>query len=423
MSIQRVTSKSRIRITISAPGDKSISHRAIMFGALASGVTEIEGFLPGEDCLSTIACFRKLGVDIAAAGDRVTVNGKGLWGLTAPGEDALDVGNSGTTMRLITGVLAGQSFDSRLTGDASIKKRPMKRVFDPLRLMGAKFSDHETAPFTICGRPLKGVSYTLIVASAQVKSAIILAALYAKGETIITESQPTRDHTEIMLKYFGADLKKDGRLISVKPVPRLYARKVQIPGDISSAAFFIALGLITPESEITVTGVGINPTRTGIIDAFISMGGRISITNRRTIDGEETADITARSSNLKGTDIYGAMIPRMIDEIPILAAAAAFAEGRTVIRDAEELKYKESNRIRAMAMELSKLGGQVSETPDGMIIEGGRPLFGTIVDSHGDHRIAMSLAIAACAISGDTFIKNSECVNISFSNFFELLKV
>ena len=421
MSVQRITQKSHIKKTIAAPGDKSISHRAVMIGALADGVTEIDGFLPGEDCLSTIACFRKLGVNISADSNRALVGGNGLWGLSPIDESELDVGNSGTTLRLITGILAGQHFNSRLTGDESIQKRPMKRVFEPLRLMGAEFSGRDTAPFTVYGKSLKGVSYTLPVASAQVKSAIILAALFAEGETVITEPQRTRDHTEIMLSYFGADIKRQGSQIIVQPAAELNACKLRVPGDISSAAFFIALGLIVPDSEVTVTGVGVNPTRTGILDAFINMGGQIEITNRRLYGGEQVADITARSSSLKGVEIFGDIIPRMIDEIPILAAAAAFAEGRTVIRDAEDLKYKESNRIRTVAMELSKLGARISETPDGLIIDGGHTLSGSIVDSHNDHRIAMSLAIAACAINGDTFIKNSECVNISFPSFFDLL--
>jgi len=421
MSVQRITQKSHIKKTIAAPGDKSISHRAVMIGALADGITEIEGFLPGEDCLSTIACFRKLGVSIAVASDRVIIKGNGLKGLAAPGGDVLDVGNSGTTLRLITGILAGQRFDSRLTGDASIQKRPMKRVFEPLRLMGAAFSEHDTAPFTVYGRPLKGVSYTLPVASAQVKSAIILASLFSEGETVITEPQPTRDHTEIMLNYFGADVKRQGNQITTHPVTRLNACKLQAPGDISSAAFFIALGLIVPDSEVTVTGVGINPTRTGIIDTFKNMGADIEFINKRYYGGEPVADITARTSSLKGMEISGDIIPRMLDEIPILAAVAAFADGRTVIRDAEELKYKESNRIKSVAMELSKLGAHITETPDGLIIDGGYPMSGSIVDSHNDHRLAMSLAIAACAISGDTFIKNSEYVNISFPSFFDLL--
>ena len=420
MNVQRITQKARIRKTVAAPGDKSISHRAVMIGALADGVTEIEGFLPGEDCLSTIACFKKLGVDITAENSRVLIKGNGLWGLAPPGADILDVGNSGTTLRLITGILAGQRFNSSLTGDASIQKRPMKRVFEPLRAMGARFSERDTAPFTVYGRRLKGVSYTLPVASAQVKSAIILASLFAEGETVVTEPQRTRDHTEIMLNYFGADVKRQGDRIISQPAQRLNACNLKTPGDISSAAFLIALGLIAPDSEITVTGVGVNPTRTGLLDTLIDMGGDIEVENERYYGGEPVADITARTSALKGVEISGAIIPRMIDEIPILAAAAAFAEGRTVIKDAEELKYKESNRIKSVASELSKLGVHITETQDGLVVEGGHPLSGAIVDSHNDHRLAMSLAVVASVIEGDTFIKNSECVNVSFPGFFEL---
>ena len=422
MSVERISQKSRVKMTLTVPGDKSISHRAVMISSLAYGLTEIKGFLPGEDCLSTIACFRKLGINIICGDESLSVYGKGVMGLNSPGNEILNVGNSGTTLRLITGILSGQGFNSRLTGDTSIQKRPMKRIFEPLCQMGAEFSNDETAPFTVFGRPLKGVSYTLPIASAQVKSAIILAALYAEGETVIVEPQPTRDHTEIMMKHFGAGIDKIGSQIKIRKTPRLYACNLQIPGDISSAAFFIALGMIVPDSEVKITGVGVNPTRTGILDAFTNMGGQIIISNKRKAAGEDVADITVYSSKLKGIEISGNLVPRMIDEIPILAAAAVFAEGRTIIRNAEELRFKESNRIRTAAMELSKFGAHVFETPDGLIIESGGSLNGTIVNSHNDHRIAMSLAIAACAIQDDTFIKNSDCVNISFPSFFNLLR-
>lgn len=417
--------------TIQIPGDKSISHRAVMFNSIAKGTAKITGFLMGEDCLSTISCFKELGVDIKVDGDSVTVYGNGLHGLREP-QNILDVGNSGTTMRLMTGILSGQEFSSKVTGDSSIQKRPMNRVFDPLRLMNGKYSaivdkekKVELAPFEISSSNLIGTEYTLPVASAQVKSAIILASLYADGETIINEPMATRDHTEIMLSKLGGkiDVVKngDGNIITCKPIKELYAEDIHVPGDISSAAFWLVVGLILENSRIVVENVGINPTRTGIIDALIQMGGKLELVNKRNVGGEEVADIIVFSSKLKGIEIGGDIIPRMIDEIPIFAVAGLFAEGETVVKDAEELKVKESNRIKSMTTELRKMGGDVTETEDGMIIKGGNSLSPAYLDTYMDHRVAMSLAVAALKTDGKSYINNPECVAISYPDFFEQL--
>ena len=408
---------------LTVPGDKSISHRSVMLGAIAKGDTHVTGFLTGEDCLSTISCFKKLGIDIEIDGTNVTVHGKGLNGLSAPC-DTLDVGNSGTTLRLMSGLLSAQPFTSQITGDKSIQKRPMGRVAAPIELMGGKIaSDGEklTAPLTIEGRRLKAIDYTLPVASAQVKSAVILAGLYAEGVTRITEPEETRDHTEIMLNYFGADIKKDGNTIIVTPVQELNARDIFVPGDISSAAYFIAAAIICKRSEVVVKNVGVNPTRTGIITAFKNMGADIELLNKRTVCGEAVADIAVKSGSLHGTVIKGSIIPKLIDEIPVIAAAACYAEGTTVIADAEELKVKESNRIKTMVTELSKMGADISETDDGMIINGGKPLHGAVFESYDDHRVAMSVAVAALGAEGLSEIKNPGCADISFPGYYDLL--
>lgn len=404
--------------TVKVPGDKSISHRAVMLGALSEGVTEISHFLNGEDCLSTIACFRRLGIDIDVRGDSVTVAGKGLYGLKAP-KEVLDVGNSGTTLRLMSGLLAGQPFCSVLTGDASIQKRPMNRVIIPLNQMGAKIQN-QTAPITIQGSPLTGITYTLPVASAQVKSAILLAGLYATGETCVIEPEATRDHTEIMLRYLGADIFVENGRIRVSSGNILQGKPITVPGDISSAAFLIVAAAITPGVSLVIEDVGVNQTRTGLLTALKAMGADIRLQNERFVCGEPVADLAVHYAPLKGTTVFGELIPRMIDEIPALAVAALYAEGVTTIRDAAELKVKESDRIHTVASELSKLGARITETEDGMIIEGGVPLNGANTDSHRDHRLAMSLAIAALGAKGDTSIQNSECVDISFPGFFEL---
>lgn len=418
-----IKSAKRVHAEVTVPGDKSISHRSVMLGSIAKGDTHVSGFLTGEDCLSTISCFKKLGVDIELDGTNVTVHGKGLHGLSAPSEP-LDVGNSGTTLRLMSGLLAAQPFTTHITGDKSIQKRPMGRVATPLGLMGGKItSDGEklTAPLTIEGAELKAVDYTLPVASAQVKSAIILAGLYADGVTRITEPEATRDHTEIMLNYLGANIKKEGNTIVVTPVEELTARDISVPGDISSAAYFIAAALICADSEVIVKNVGINPTRTGIITAFRAMGADIELLNERTVCGEAVADIKTKSCRLHGTVIKGDIIPKLIDEIPVISAAACYADGETVIADAQELKVKESDRIKTMASELRKMGADITETDDGMIIRGGRPLKGTVCESYDDHRVAMSVAVAALGAEGETVINNSECVDISFPGFFSML--
>lgn len=402
---------------IKVPGDKSISHRAVMLGSLANGVTEISGFLKGADCLSTIDCFRKMGIDIDINGENVTVHGNGLRGLLKP-DEMLYTGNSGTTTRLLCGILAGQNFDTSITGDASIQKRPMGRVVQPLSMMGAKI-ENEYCPLYITGTKLHGIDYKMPVASAQVKTAIILAGLYADGETVIHEIEKSRDHTELMLSAMGADLTVDNLDITVKPTNDLTAVNVDVPGDISSAAFFLVLGAIMPNSQITVTNVGINPTRTGIIDVLKDMGADITLENVHTSAGETVADITVRSSSLKGTTVGGDIIPRLIDELPIIAVAAVFADGQTVIKDAQELKVKETNRIRAVVDEFNKCGIDITETDDGMIINGGKSIHGADFKTYGDHRMAMSLTVLAQLADCESTLDDSDCACVSYPTFFD----
>ena len=402
---------------IKVPGDKSISHRAVMLGSLANGVTEISGFLKGADCLSTIDCFRKMGIDIDINGENVTVHGNGLRGLKKP-DEMLYTGNSGTTTRLLCGILAGQNFDTSITGDASIQKRPMGRVVQPLSMMGAKI-ENEYCPLYITGTKLHGIDYKMPVASAQVKTAIILAGLYAYGETVIHEIEKSRDHTELMLSAMGADLTVDNLDITVKPTNDLTAVNVDVPGDISSAAFFLVLGAIMPNSQITVTNVGINPTRTGIINVLKDMGADITLENVHTSAGETVADITVRSSSLKGTTVGGDIIPRLIDELPIIAVAAVFADGQTVIKDAQELKVKETNRIRAVVDEFNKCGIDITETDDGMIINGGKSIHGADFKTYGDHRMAMSLTVLAQLADGESTLDDSDCACVSYPTFFD----
>ncbi len=402
---------------IKVPGDKSISHRAVMLGSLANGVTEISGFLKGADCLSTIDCFRKMGIDIDINGENVTVHGNGLRGLLKP-DEMLYTGNSGTTTRLLCGILAGQNFDTSITGDASIQKRPMGRVVKPLSIMGAKI-ENEYCPLYITGTKLHGIDYKMPVASAQVKTAIILAGLYADGETVIHEIEKSRDHTELMLSSMGADLTIDNLDITVKPTNDLTAVNVDVPGDISSAAFFLVLGAIMPNSQITVTNVGVNPTRTGIIDVLKDMGADITLENVHTSAGETVANITVRSSSLKGTTVGGDIIPRLIDELPIIAVAAVFADGQTVIKDAQELKVKETNRIRAVVDEFNKCGIDITETDDGMIINGGKSIHGADFKTYGDHRMAMSLTVLAQLADGESTLDDSDCACVSYPTFFD----
>lgn len=401
---------------ITIPGDKSISHRAVMLGAIADGTTHIKGFLKGADCLSTIDCFRKLGIEIDVTDEVITVYGKGLHGLKKPSE-TLYTGNSGTTTRLLCGLLCAQNFDSEITGDSSICRRPMGRVTRPLSLMGADI-ENEHCPLKIHGRQLTGITYDMTVASAQVKTALILAGLYAEGETVINEAKKSRDHTELMLGAMGANIEVDGLQIRVNATNTLTSQNITVPGDISSAAFFIVLGTIMPDSDITIKNVGINPTRTGILDVLLDMGADITLINKRTEAGEPVADIRVRSSELHGVRIDGAVIPRLIDEIPIIAAAALFADGTTIIADAAELKVKETNRINAVTTELKKCGADIIPTDDGMIIHGNKPLCSADFKTYGDHRMAMSLAVAAQFTSGVSTLDDAECVAVSYPEFF-----
>lgn len=416
----------RLKGTFQVPSDKSISHRSVMFGSLAKGTTHITNFLMGADCLSTISCFRALGVpiDVDEEKQEVWVHGQGLHGLHAPAE-TLDCGNSGTTVRLISGILAGQSFKTTLTGDASIQKRPMNRVILPLSQMGAKFTAKADnfCPMTIeTANSLHGIHYTSPVASAQVKSAVLLAGLYADSPTTVTEPALSRDHTERMLAAFGANLKREGCSVTIAPCQELYAMSIEVPGDISSAAFFMTAGLITPDSEILIENVGINPTRRGVLDVLLAMGGDITCLNEREVGGEPVCDLLVRSSQLHGTTIAGSIIPTLIDEIPALAVAALFAEGTTIIKDAHELRVKESDRIEALYTELSKLGAKITPAEDGMTIEGGHPLHGgAALESYHDHRIAMALTIAASRLDEPCTLSHPECVAISFPHFFQLL--
>lgn len=418
-----ITSGKRLIGDITVPGDKSISHRAAMIGSLANGRTVIKNFLMGADCLSTLRCFRAMGVEVIKEGTTVNIIGRGLLGLSEP-KDLLDVGNSGTTIRLMTGILAGQPFFSVLTGDDSIRRRPMARITEPLRAMGACIIGRDNgrlAPLAIKGSNLQPIDYDSPVASAQVKSAVLMAGLFAEGTTTVTEPFRSRDHTERMLASFGAKINVDGHRVSVDGFPKLIAQPVNVPGDISSAAFFIVAAMLRQGSEIVIRDVCLNPTRNGIIEVLARMGGRIEVFNERVQSGEPVGDLLVKHSKLTGVVIEGELIPRMIDEIPILAVAAAFAEGETEVRDAEELKVKETNRIATICQELSKFGAEVEERPDGLIIRGGKRLKGAKCKSHGDHRIAMAMAVAGLAAEGQTCIEGWEAVDISFPTFKELL--
>lgn len=409
---------------ITVPGDKSISHRSIMLGSIASGITEVHGFLNGADCISSMNCFMQMGVDIDYDGSIVTIHGNGLHGLKAPAA-TLDVGNSGTTTRLMSGILAAQNFSSRVIGDDSICRRPMKRIITPLAMMGADITSergNDCAPLIINGRKLKGIHYDSPVASAQVKSCVLLAGLYADGETSVTEPYVSRNHTELMLNAFGGSCTTLGTTATVTSDPVLTGQKIVVPGDISSAAYFLVAGLIAENSEITIKNVGINPTRDGIIDVIKMMGGDITFANVNADSGEPTADITVKTSSLNGCVIEGDIIPKLIDEIPVIAILACFAEGETVIKDAAELKVKESNRIDVMVNNLSAMGADITGTDDGMIIRGGRPLHSAVIHSKKDHRIAMSFAIAAMCTEGETEILDADCVNISYPDFYRDLE-
>lgn len=406
--------KGRLRV----PGDKSISHRAVMFGSIAKGTTNIKGFLTGADCISTISIFKKMGIDIELDNTFVKVHGKGLYGLTCPHE-VLDCGNSGTTTRLVSGILSAQNFTSILTGDKSIQKRPMNRIITPLSMMGADIkSNDEFAPLTITGSKLHGIEYNSPVASAQVKSAILLAGLYASSPTTVTEPAKSRDHTELMLKKFGANLTSTKTSVTINPCSELFANDIDVPSDISSAAFFMAAAILVPNSELILENVGINPTRDGIIKVLKDMGANIKIINRKD-SFEPVADIKVAYSKLHATCIGGDIIPTLIDELPLLAALASIADGTTVIKDALELKVKESNRIRVMCEELSKLGVDVFETEDGMEIKGADNLKGNVtISTHDDHRIAMTFAVLNLISDGEIRLDNKNCVEISYPEFF-----
>lgn len=417
----QLSKKKHLKGTITVPGDKSISHRAVMFGSLAKGTTEITHFLEGADCLSTIGCFRSMGIGIERTSDAILVHGKGLHGLQKP-EKMLDCGNSGTTTRLISGILAAQPFDVTLTGDASIQTRPMRRIMTPLSQMGADITSlkgNDCAPLHIAGTSLKGIHYQSPVASAQVKSCVLLAGLYTQGVTSVTEPTLSRNHTEIMLNYFGADVTSKGTTATITPEPALEGRQVKVPGDISSAAYFIAAAMLVPDSEVLLKNVGINPTRDGILRVFKEMGADITYLNENCDNGEATADLLVRSSSLHGVTVGGDIIPALIDEIPMIAVAAAFAEGTTVIKDASELKVKESNRIDTVVTNLKAMGCDIEAADDGMIIHGGRQLHGAVIDTKKDHRIAMSFAIGALAADGVTEIRDADCVTISYPDFYK----
>ncbi|MBW4697379.1 MAG: 3-phosphoshikimate 1-carboxyvinyltransferase [Aphanocapsa lilacina HA4352-LM1] len=420
-----ITPARRLSGEIAVSGDKSISHRALMLAALAEGESVIEGLLPGDDPRSTAACLRALGAEISGIdGPSVRVRGVGLGRLHEPA-DVLDMGNSGTTMRLMLGVLAGQpGLFCTLTGDRSLRSRPMLRVVSPLRQMGARIWGREEggrAPLAVWGEQLRAIDFVSPVASAQVKSAVLLAGLLAEGLTSVSEPVRSRDHSERMLRAFGAEVLVDGTTAAVRGPARLRAQSLRVPGDISSAAFWLVAGSIVPDSQLLLSGVGVNPTRTGILDALTAMGADIAVENRREVCGEPVADLRVRSASLKACTIGGEWIPRLVDEIPVLAVAACCAAGKTVIRDAAELRVKESDRLATMARELGRLGAHIEERPDGLVIEGGHPLVGAGVESHADHRVAMSLAVAGLVAAGTTKIADSDCATVSYPQFYEQL--
>ncbi|MGH7807673.1 MAG: 3-phosphoshikimate 1-carboxyvinyltransferase [Thermodesulfobacteriota bacterium] len=408
----------------SPPGDKSISHRAVIIGSLAEGTTTVKGFLSCDDTLSSAKAMMMLGVPVEIEEDRVEIKGKGLFGLNEP-EDTIDAGNSGTTARLMSGLLSAQGFFSTITGDKYLRARPMERVVKPLAKMGARIWGRDGGkrlPLAIQGNRLSGIQYRLPVPSAQVKSAILLAGLYADGETEVIEPSPTRDHTERMLSYFGIDFEKNGTRVRIKSQKSLKGGELQVPADISSAAFFIVAAVINSNSEVLIKNIGINPHRTGIIEILKQMGGNIEILHERELNGEPVGDILVRASTLKSAEIKSDIIPRAIDELPVIAVAACFAEGETIIKDARELRVKETDRIKAVTTELRKLGAEVEELDDGMIIEGKEMLKGARCSSWGDHRIAMALAVAGTRAKGITEIEDAECVSVSFPGFFDVMK-
>lgn len=426
MKTLRIKNVKDLKGRIAVPGDKSISHRAIMLGALAEGETAIDNFLISADCQATIECFREMGIEINLMGMRCEVRGKGLKGLSAP-KKMLDVGNSGTTIRLLSGILAGQDFEIKVTGDESIAKRPMGRIAKPLRLMGASIegtirNNEVFAPLKIIGGNLQPIEYQLPVASAQVKSAVLLAGLFAAGKTCVIEQTASRDHTERMFEHFGANFKRQGERLSIVGNCGFGGAEVDVPGDISSAAFFMVAAALVPGSEVEIKNVGLNPTRTGIVDVLHRMGAELVVPREIELSGEPRADVTIKASSLRAIKLDGELIPRIIDEIPIIAVAATQAQGTTEIRGAKELRVKESDRIKTVASELRKLGAEVEELEDGLRIPGPQKLKGAVVQSYGDHRIAMSMAIAGLIAEGETMIENTGCIETSFPGFEVLLK-
>jgi 3-phosphoshikimate 1-carboxyvinyltransferase len=426
MTSKTVGSAKAVQGTLSVPGDKSISHRAVILGALSNRLCEVTHFLEGEDCLCTLEAFRSMGIQIDRTKSSLQIHGQGLDGLKAPTK-SLWCGNSGTTTRLLMGVLTGQPFEVRLEGDTSLSNRPMDRVIDPLSKMGAFFLDVKDKPAHLPLRmhgthSVKSLHWRSPVASAQVKSAILLAGLYASGTTSIEEPSVSRDHTERMLQASGVTVKREGNQVSLQGTATLRASRFQVPGDLSSAAFLVAAGLLRASGEFIIQGVGVNPTRTGFLDLIKAMGGACRLLNATVSGGEPIADIAVKCSPLHGTSVAGEMIPRAIDEIPILAVLATQATGQTVISDAQELRYKESDRLATVCEELTKMGARIQEKPDGLVIEGPTPLKGTVVQSHGDHRLAMALAVAALVAEGNTTIEDVDCVATSFPEFWTLLR-
>jgi len=416
-----VTPRAPLRGVVRVPGDKSISHRAALLGGLAAGTTTVDGFLRGEDCLATVGCLRAMGVAVDDDGRRLVIHG----GALREPDDVLDVGNSGTTIRLLSGILAGQPFHSVVTGDASIRRRPMDRVATPLRQMGARITGRgggRLAPLSIDGGGLRGIAYETPVASAQIKSAVLLAGLFAQGETAVREPSLSRDHTERMLGAFGVPVARDGLTVRIHGPAALRGTALRVPGDLSSAAFFLVAGALVPGSEVTVEDVGLNPTRTGVLEVLAQMGADVHVRDQREAGGEPVGTVTARASRLHGTTIGGATIPRAIDELPVIAVAACLAEGETVIRDAAELRVKESDRIAALARELGALGARVEARPDGLAITGVARLRGGRVASGGDHRIAMALAVAGLCADGAVTIDDPACIDTSFPGFEDVLR-
>jgi 3-phosphoshikimate 1-carboxyvinyltransferase len=422
-STKTIQPAKRLLGSVRMPGDKSISHRYALLAAIAEGPSEIHGFASSADCQSTLDCLKRLGVKIDRQGDVVSVQGAGLAGLK-PSQEALDAGNSGSTMRMLAGILAGQPFRSVLTGDTSLSRRPMKRVIDPLTRMGARIQSEEGGlpPLQIEGGALVPIRYELPVASAQVKSAILLAGLFAEGETEVIEPSPTRDHTEIAIEQMGAEVVRHGRAIAVRGRARLEGRKLQVPGDISSAAFFIVAALLVPESNLVIQNVGLNPTRTAILDLLVPMGGRVKVLNVEMVNGELLGDLHVESSPLQGGEIQPEMVPGLIDELPVLAVLGTQTEQGLSFHGAAELRVKESDRIAAVAENLRRLGAEVEEFPDGLRVAGRQRLRGAEIETYGDHRIAMAFAVAGLVAEGATLIRDSACVDISFPNFFTTLE-